>query len=233
MNFKSFCAVFGIVLLLCQLGFSEQAEKPVLLVYEPQEALMKEWMKSDRFVFEGGCYDWRVSLPEHLQGANPPDLITLNTYSSKSQVLIEEDLLADLSQDAQIQAVYGRLRPIFQSLLRSPDSKIYGMPLLVGMNECAYWLPEQWEAAGLSTEAAPDSFLALLDFMENYLRQPPVGFRILPESELADGLTYARWLLNQLIQVWYAQAQYQAHAAQFDDPMFAALIARRKHRPNP
>ncbi|MBQ7519497.1 MAG: hypothetical protein IJU12_04190 [Clostridia bacterium] len=226
MHFKTVCAIIGIILLLCQIGFGERVEKPVLLVYEPQEALIKQWKKSDRFVFEDGSYDWRVPLSEHLRGDNPPDLITLNTRNAHYQTLIKENLLADLSQDGQVQAAFRRLRPTFQSMFRSPDGKIFGMPLLIGMNECAYWLPENWEAAGLSIQAAPDSFLALLDFLENYLRQPQAGFRILPESELAAGLTHARWLLNQLIQVWYAQAQYQAHPAQFDDPMFAALIAR-------
>lgn len=225
MHFKTVCAIIGIILLLCQIGFGERAEKPVLLVYEPQEALMKQWKKSDRFAFEGGSYDWRVPLSEHLRGDNPPDLITLNTHNAHYQTLIKENLLADLSQDGQVQAAFRRLRPTFQSMFRSPDGKIYGMPLLVGMNECAYWLPEHWEAAGMEKEVAPDSYMELLGFLEDWLLHPQIGFRILPKSELADGMTHARWLLNLLIPLWDAQAQYQGLGTQFDDPVFATLIA--------
>ena len=39
-------------------------------------------------------------------------------------------------------------------------------------------------------------------------------------------MTHAHWLLNLLIHLWDAQAQYQGHAAQYDDPAFAALISR-------
>ncbi len=226
MHFKTVCAIIGIILLLCQIGFGERVEKPVLVVYEPQEALIKQWKKSDRFVFEGGSYDWRVPLSEHLRGDNPPDLITLNTRNAQYQTLIKENLLADLSQDGQVQAAFRRLRPTFQSMFRSPDGKIYGMPLLIGMNECAYWLPENWEAAGLETAAAPGSYVDLLGFLEDWLLHPQTGFRILPKSELADGMTHARWLLNLLIPLWDAQAQYQGHGTKFNDPAFAALIAR-------
>lgn len=226
MHFKTVCAIIGIILLLCQIGFGERVEKPVLLVYEPQEALMKQWKNSDRFAFEGGSYDWRVPLSEHLRGDNPPDLITLNTHNAHYQTLIKENLLADLSQDGQVQAAFRRLRPTFQSMFRSPDGKIYGMPLLIGMNECAYWLPENWEAAGLETAASPGSYMELLGFLEDWLRHQQAGFRILPKSELADGMTHARWLLNLLIPLWDAQAQYQGHGAKFNDPAFAALIAR-------
>ena len=225
MHFKAFCAALG-VMLLCQMGFSAQAEKPVLLVYEPQEALMKQWNKSGQFVFQGGSYDWRVPLMEHLRGSNPPDLITLNTHHAPYQSLINEGLLADLSQDAQVQEAFGQLRPTFQALFRSPDGKIYGMPLLVSMSECTYWLPAHWEKAGLPTEAAPNSFLALLDFLEDWLRQPQAGFRVLPASDLTDGMTHAYWLMNLLIRGWNAQAQYQDHAVQFHDPAFDMLIAR-------
>lgn len=224
MNFKIICAVLGVILLLCQIGFCEKAEKPVLVVYGPQEALMKQWKKSDRFVFEDGGFDWRIPLSEHLRGNTPPDLITLNTHSLHYQALIEEHLLVDLSRDAQIQASFDRLRPTFQALFRSPDGKIYGMPLLAGMNDCAYWLPEHWKDAGLAAAAAPDSSLGLLNFLEDWLHQPQAGFRVLPESELTDGMTHARWLLNLLIHLWDAQSQFQGHTTQFDDPAFARLI---------
>ena len=49
MHFKTVCAIIGINLLLCQIGFGERVEKPVLLVYEPQEALMKQWKNSENF----------------------------------------------------------------------------------------------------------------------------------------------------------------------------------------
>lgn len=152
------------------------------------------------------------------------DLITVRTYNEDYQAMIDQGLLADLSQSPEIEADFRRLRPVFQSALRSAEGKIYGMPVLAGMYDCMYWLPESWEAFGAGK--APDSYTALLDLLEAFSGQPQAGFRVFPEAELMDGMTHGRRLLNALIGIWNAQAQYQGQAARFDDPAFAALAAR-------
>lgn len=224
MNFKTLCAVLGVMLLLYPGALGE--EMPTLILRNGREAAVRLWEKRGDFRLEYGIYNGKISLAEHLRGENPPDLVLVSTYSDDWTGLMEVGLLADLSGNAVLWERVADLRPEMRALLLPTDGTIYGLPYLLSPIVSLYRVPESWQAAGLPETDAPSSYEELLDFLARWLESPRPGFCFFPRLEEGNNATHTATLLKMLETAWDAQCQYAREQAVFSDPRFIALARR-------
>jgi len=163
-----------------------------------------------------------------VQSDTAPDLYSLHTGSDDFSALKNADMLANLSGSEIIQTWTDRLRPDIKSLVTTEDGIIVGLAEYVFLLPM-YWRQDAWDAAGLTKEDVPQSYTALLDFLEKWMER----IEEKPEKNIcvADMIdsgknSYVRWLLDMLINSWEMQKYYAGETLNFNTPEFIALLER-------
>ena len=160
------------------------------------------------------------------------DLFQLATDRFDYQQIMKKGYCADLSESQVIREAIGRMHPLIAKQAMA-DGKIYAVPSSISF----YYMQinqEGWEAAGLTEEDIPDSFPALLDFLERWCdrqdagREQNIRLKLSWDAELYDEYSYTAWLTKLLIDSYITQVQFAGEPLRFNDPELAALLERCK-----
>ena len=198
-----------------------------LTIQDIDPPLPQVWQRAYGAEITRRSYDFRVDQLTRLQAESGPDFFLVPTNTADYAALRDGGWLLDLSSNPMIAADTAALPPVFRSVVVEENGAVYGVPLCAVFEDELYWIPEAWEAAGLSASSAPDSFAELLDFLAAYAAQPPEGFCVFTRCfEPNPPFTYRRWLLLLLTDIWSVQAYGAGQAPHFSQPDFIALAAR-------
>lgn len=160
------------------------------------------------------------------------DVFPLYVDRADAHLLMEKGYLMDLSGSEVIRDAVARMHPAIAEQCMY-DGKIYAVPeyfresdniLMVNM-KC-------WEEAGYTPEDIPQSFSALLDFIEAYVtrRENDPDLTINVSGVLDDYMygpeTYPRWLVTMLLDSYMDQVNYAGEPLRFNDPELESLLER-------
>lgn len=222
------------LLLLCCLllnGNVLAEDRPPLRIAGGFPALEDEWNAAGISI-DTPNYHWMTGV-DLLQLDNAPDVYSTDSDDCDIQALKDVKLLADLTGSTVICEAVDRMWPDLQALLKDKEGRIVGVPQLV-TTQPIYWRQEAWDAAGLSAEEVPHSYVELLDFAERWAAR----IETRPEKEVCftdtrffggnAASSYTRWLMDILLDTWEMQAYEAGEAARFDTPEWIALLQRTK-----
>lgn len=167
-----------------------------------------------------------------LTGEFTYDVFGLHTLYGDPQAVMKKGFCLDLSGSAAIQEAISRMWPgIAAQCMR--DGSIYAVPTHIQV-EPLMANRDVWESLGYTALDVPQSFPALLDFLDQWV------IRMETEPEAVDVYsrwdetvytknTYARWLVELLLNEYIYQQQYAGESVRFDDPELPELLnhARR------
>lgn len=135
---------------------------------------------------------------------------------------------------AIIRDAVSRMRPETQRLLTTEDGKILGLPN-AHMLRPLYWDQEAWDVAGLTTEAVPQSFTQLLDFLDVWIERTEASSKknvcviAFPDNSAIDESDRdAAWLVSLLLTTWETQKRYTGDDITFNTSEFIALANRAR-----
>lgn len=145
------------------------------------------------------------------------------------RAIMDKGYFADLSgSDYLMEQVMKMYQPIQELIMR--DGKLYAIPLTVTVELYCYD-PDGWALAGFTEADVPDSFPALLDFLEAWcdrIEDDPmddVSVCNRFDEEVYDKATYTEWLAQTLLSQQVLECQYAGKPLRFDDD-FLALLKR-------
>ncbi|NLO85198.1 MAG: extracellular solute-binding protein [Clostridiales bacterium] len=169
-------------------------------------------------------------IGEMLTGEFPYDVFTMYTQSFDIDQLIAKGYCASLPDNPLIAQKIGEMYPsVQQQFIR--DGVIYGVPYESASIYYAY-VPETWEAAGLSAKDVPTSFTGLLDFLDMWAEriadEPEYNICVTNvfDSELYDENSYISYLVQRLVENYIMQRSYADEPLRFDTPIFTKLLNR-------
>lgn len=176
-------------------------------------------------------YDpWNKNLSARMQSDAAPDLLSL----SPDEMAQVQGELADLGQSEVIRAHVSRMAPWAQQALRDNQGRIVGVPQIYFLDPFL-WNEEAFAAAGLTAQDAPDSFTALLDFVESWCDhleadgpQPVCIARLTRWNTGTEKYNYCYWLMETLLECWEIQQTHADQPVQFDQPQFVQLADRAR-----
>ena len=160
------------------------------------------------------------------------DLFSLDTYFYYCQQIMKKGFCVDLSGSEVIRDAVSRMHPLIAAQAMV-DGKIYGVPHGISF----YYTQinqEGWTAADLTEEDIPDSFPALLDFLERWCerveasQEQNIRLKLSWVSELYNKYSYTAWLTELLIDSYIMQLQFANESLRFNDPELSALLERCK-----
>ncbi|MDD3410941.1 MAG: extracellular solute-binding protein [Eubacteriales bacterium] len=219
------------LLALCLLGSSALAEeRPPLRMAGTMEET--DYWKKHGIQTETPNYHFMEGLAL-LRLENAPDLYEAASQYCDVAEMKNADALADLSGSAAIREAVGRMRPEVQAAATQPDGRIIGLPISALTNP-VYWRQEAFDAAGLTAEDVPQSYIELLDFAEKWVErigERPEKTVCFTDTRLFGGnasYNYTHWLLEFLIETWEMQAYEAGETLHFDTPEFIALLERTR-----
>lgn len=162
-----------------------------------------------------------------LTGEFTYDVFALHTLYGDPQAVMKKGFCLDLSGSATIREAIDRLWPGIAAQCMQ-DGRIYAVPTHIQV-EPLMANREVWESLGYTIQDVPQSFPALLDFLDQWV------IRMETEPEAVDVYsrwdetvytknTYARWLVELLLNEYIYQRQYAGESIRFDDPALAELL---------
>lgn len=169
-------------------------------------------------------------IGEMLTGEFPYDVFTMYTQSFDIDQLMAKGYCASLSDNPLIVEKIGEMYPSVQQQL-TRDGVIYGVAYGSALIYYVY-VPETWEAAGLSAEDVPTSFTGLLDFLDMWAEriadEPEYNICVTNtfDSELYDENSYIFYLVERLVENYIMQCSYAEEPLRFDTPVFTELLHR-------
>ncbi len=162
-----------------------------------------------------------------LTGEFTYDVFKIATMYGDPQSVMKKGFCLDLSGSAVIQEAIGRMWPgIAAQCMR--DGRIYAVPTHIQITTVMADR-EVWESLGLTPQDVPQSFPELLDFLDQWV----IRMETEPESIDVYGMfdetiytknSYARWLIQLLLEEYIYQRQFAGLPVRFDDPALPALL---------
>lgn len=175
---------------------------------------------------------WDRDLPGLMESDSAPDLMSLRP--DEAARLAEMGCLADLGQSEVVMAHTARMVPWAQQAVTDDAGRIVAVPQYQWINPFL-WNEEAFAAAGLTVEDAPESFTALLDFVENWCdrletegAQPVCIARLTRWNTGTEKYNYCYWLMETLLACWEMQQTHAGQAVQFHQPQFVELAERAR-----
>lgn len=165
-----------------------------------------------------------------LSGEFIYDVFTMYTGSFHVQQLFDKGYCADLSSSDVIRQAVSEMHPSIQKLVMS-DNAIYGLPAHGNISFLCYDR-DVWDYAGLSEDDVPDSFPALLDFLENWLNRVEddpdndIGVYGLFDEGMYSEASYTNLLTTWLVNEHIMQCSFANEPLHFDTPDFLLLLPR-------
>lgn len=165
-------------------------------------------------------------------GTLQEDVVCLYTYSMDVADLIDQGLFLDLSGNKGIREAVGRMHPALQELV-TRDGAIYGVPYSSAIYVDLLGNAPVWEELGYTAADVPQTFPALLDFLEGYAarcEREPMTYSVLESLDVAvyNKYTYTNDLVRYLLDSWIGQQQYAGESIRFNDPELTGLLERCK-----
>lgn len=183
--------------------------------------------------FQPDNNDWYEStgeLLDALKSADPGiDLFSISDYLDFSQVMAA-GLCADLSDSQIIREAVGRMWPSIQARL-TREGRIYAIPESILLSNFG-WCEDAWQAAGLTDQAPPSSYLELLDFLEMWVErikktpEPSIRVNSKFEESLYNKQSYVVSLIPVLLDCYILPYLYENRIPKFDTAEFRGLLDR-------
>ena len=206
------------------LGVSEafRAAHPGLTIEEP------DWERDQRYTttseFAGAfltrSFDW--------------DVFSIRTDDAEPDLLMEKGYLLDLSGSEVVREAIDRVYPFIRERCVK-DGKIYAVPSHVYVYDPdVHIASEVMEDLGYTVEDLPQTFPALLDFIEEYLdrrdREPELDYCVWAnlDQEIYGKSSYPDILIRLLVSSHVKQCQYAGVPIRFNTPEMVALLERAK-----
>lgn len=189
------------------------------------------WRKHPEIPHESVWYDpWGNKLEGVKE--TQADVIMLALHSEDMQLFADAEMMADLSSSAVISNAVSRMPAWVRQRVTTEDGRILALPL-VALPRPFYWYQDAWDAAGLTAEDVPDSFEALLDFLNKWVERT----RKKPEKNVCvtrmirwdtgqEKYNYMHWLMELLLLSHEMQQRHAGEAVSFDTPAFIHLANR-------
>ena len=165
----------------------------------------------------------------------PWDVFGESTGFFAPSQLIDKGYWLDLSGSEVIREAVGRMHPALQEQVIR-DGAIYAIPTAVYTQPSPILVNmDAWEELGFTESDIPDTFGALLDFLDDWVswqRDDPDARWCVKgnwDEALYDEHSYARWLVELLAENHVLQQQAAGEPIRFDDPLLIDLMehARR------
>lgn len=162
------------------------------------------------------------------------DLLTVSTNQVDTDLLMEKGYLLDLSDSEIIRDAVSRMYPFIQERCMH-NGRIYAVPHSIEIvRPDAQIASEIMEDLGYSEADVPQTFPALLDFIEAYLDRrdtdPDLDYCVV--ANLDDSYYhehfYARYLTQQLLESHIRQCLYAGVPIRFHTPELVALLERTR-----
>ena len=162
-----------------------------------------------------------------LTGEFTYDVFGVQTLYGDPQSIMKKGFCLDLSGSAVIQEAVGRMWPGIAAQCMQ-DGRIYAVPTHIQL-EPIMANREVWEGLGLTPQDVPQSFPALLDFLDQWV----IRMETEPESidvysmwdeTIYTKNSYARWLVELLLKEYVYQRQFAGLPIRFDDPALPELL---------
>lgn len=163
------------------------------------------------------------------------DLLTVQTNRVDTDLLMEKGYLLDLSGSEIIRDAVSRMHPFIQQRCMH-DGKIYAVPYSIELVRPDEQIAsEVLDALGYTEADVPQTFPALLDFIERYLDrrdiEPDLDYCVV--ANLDDSYYhehfYARYLTQLLVNSHITQSLYAGVPIRFNTPEFVALLNRTRN----
>lgn len=175
---------------------------------------------------------WDKDLIGLMESDRAPDLMSLNP--DEMTQLAEKGCLADLGQSEVIRAHVARMVPWAQQAITDDQGRILAVPQIYFLDPFL-WNADAFAAVGLTAEDAPDSFTALLDFVESWCdrletegAQPVCIARLTRWNTGTEKYNYCYWLMETLLECWEIQQTHAGQPVQFHQPQFVELAERAR-----
>ncbi len=163
---------------------------------------------------------------------NEVDVAILRLYHNELQPFIDADVLADLSESPVIKDAVSRMPEWIQQQVTTDDGRIIAAPTMA-LVRTVNWYQDAWDAAGLTEDDVPQSFVELLDFLDKWVQriqqQPEKKVCVSRLMRLNTGNEkhdYIYWLLKMLMTVHELQQRHAGQPVTFDTPQFIELADR-------
>lgn len=159
-----------------------------------------------------------------------PDVTLLRLYNDDLNRFIQAGLLADLSSSQAIVQTVSRMPAWLQELVTTDDGQILALPTSARMTPF-YWYQDAWDAAGLTQDDVPQSYTELLDFLDEWARNPVKGVcagRLWRWNTGTEKYNYMYWLTQWLVRSHEMQQRYAGEAVRFETPAFIELARRTR-----
>lgn len=234
---KRIVCVLALVCLLFPAAFPAGAEAPAMR-FSVNFENVKSWFQQSHpeIALTRLNEGIEISTSEALNalgGEEPLDLLMVRSSDCDVETLLYSGLLEDLSGNEDIRQSVEDMYEPFRRLLTTADGAVNGMLSVSGW--AMHRVPAAWEAAGLSAEDAPQSFVELLDFAQRWaelVKEGEVGNVRLNALKTwgvpNDDTRYTLWLTDLLWQCWAMRQQEAKEPVVFDTPEFIELAKRAR-----
>lgn len=184
-----------------------------------------------RFVLDETQYDdWGRMTSALITGQVESEVFALSTFSDDCGQIFAKGYCLDLSGSATLLSLVSRMHKSIQEQVMK-EGRLFALPESL---KFSYSLIDRraWTEAGLTTVDIPQSFPALLDFLDAWcLRQEGGGATSIRVKsnwvpELYGPGSYTAWLTRLLLANHMLQQQHAGQALRFHQPELLALLAR-------
>lgn len=168
-----------------------------------------------------------------LMDAFDYDVFVLMSDCVDHRTIMRKEYCLDLSNSGIIQNAMQELHPVFAEQCVM-DGKIYAIPHLFQMNYLTFSQPILGQT-GIEHVETPSSFPEFLDFIEqwiSYKRANPgcnvalLGMSYWGDASFYNESSYTSFLVDQLMQNYIMQKEYQGVSIQFDKDELLPLLNR-------
>lgn len=154
-----------------------------------------------------------------ISGDDAVDVLRVSSRYTPLQRLIDKGYCMDLSAYPELVAIVDSMYPQYTDFLKK-DGKLYGVP--VGVNgSVSYYNQKLWEELGLSENDLPQTWMDLLDFVENWMYDYGEDHM---DVNLIEGGISRETLLNQILYAYVASYAANGEELAFDTPLLRQLL---------
>lgn len=156
------------------------------------------------------------------------DVFALDNLRGDPQVVMKKGFCLDLTDSEIIRSQHARLWPAIAAQCEA-NGRIYAVPTALWTAEVLTADKDTFASFGLDASDVPQSFPALLDFLDRWvihMEESPETISVFNmfDEELYDRNSYPRWLVEMALSQHIWQAQHAGEALCFNDPALLALL---------
>ncbi len=158
-------------------------------------------------------------------GEDAVDVASLSTATDDwaFQRLLEEDMLLDLSADAEIKAYVDALYPAFRDYVTGENGEIWAVPTKAYSYTGFFVNRSAMQTMGLTVEEMPTNMIELCEFVTRWENEFAEKY---PNYACIEYTEDTRWyLLDMMVEMWAAHCQASGQEIRFDDPIFREALA--------